>query len=74
MSNIISLGIGSPASIPVFVLVGLSPGEEAPFIPVVTLDLRTTFDQTVTVSSSVSQTFSGRSVFDASIDLQGNLH
>jgi hypothetical protein len=71
---IITLGLGSPTGIPQFILVGLSPGEGAPFVPFVTIDLRATLDQNIALDSAVSQTFGGRSILDAAIDLQGDLH
>jgi hypothetical protein len=65
VSYIITLGVGTPASIPTFILVGLSPEEEVPFVPVVIMDLRTTFHALEAGESTITQAFGTRSVFDS---------
>lgn len=72
-SYLITLGVGTPSSIPTFILVGLSPGQEAPFVPVVIMDLRTTFDALEAGDTTLSTVAGGRSTLDASIDLRGPL-
>lgn len=71
-SQIISLGIGSPASIPYFLLLGLSPNADVapPFVS--TINLSGISDGTVELTGSKQDTIALSGRKDTSISLRGS--